>query len=80
MEERFVSIENRLTKLEGEMTSINNNTDEILKFVKGANKIWGIASKNWKAAIIFGAGIMTSAGIGNPQVWRFVSGFFGGSI
>lgn len=88
---RFNAIEGRLTKLEttmnnvaaqydtlkGEVQTAVDNTAEILTIMTGVKKVGGIAAKHWKTAIVFGAGIMTSAGIGNPEVLGFIRSFFG---
>lgn len=51
--------------------------DTITVFVSGANTIFGMARKHWRRVFIFGAGVMTSAGFGNPKVWDFISSFAG---
>lgn len=68
---------NEAMKMQNSIRRVNANTEEILRFVKGARKIAGITTKHWKTALVFGAGLMTSAGVGNPNVWRFVTQFFG---
>lgn len=65
-------------RLTGEVSDMRNSTDTILAFVTGANKVVGIAAKHWRTAIIFGAGVMTSAGFGNPAMWDFIKTFVGG--
>ncbi len=64
--------------LQNQMTNIALDTQEILKWVTGGAKVFGFAKKNWKTAIIFGAGIMTSLGFGNPELLHFLVKFFGG--
>lgn len=49
----------------------------ILAYVTGAQKVGGVIVRHGPRAAIFGAGIMTSAGFGNPKVWAFISSFFG---
>lgn len=68
----------RITGIEGRLKVVENKVDEIYTFITGTKKVWGIAAKNWKKALIFGCGVVTSAGIGNPQVQsvlKFVAGF-----
>lgn len=57
---------------------ISDKLDTITVFVSGANTIFGLARKHWRRVFIFGAGAMTSAGMGNPKVWAFISSFAGG--
>jgi type IV secretory pathway VirB2 component (pilin) len=57
---------------------IGEKLDTITVFVSGANTIFGLARKHWRRVFIFGAGVMTSAGFGNPKVWAFLSSFAGG--
>lgn len=56
-------------------TGILAKLDNIATFVTGANTIFGLARRHWKRVFIFGAGVMTSAGFGNPKVWAFITQF-----
>ena len=60
-----------------ERAAMKDDTEQILAFVSGAQKAGSIAVRFGPKLITFGAGIFTAAGIGNPKVWAFVSGFFG---
>jgi hypothetical protein len=54
--------------------------DKIVKWVDGANKVLGIATRHWKTALKFGCGVVTAYGISNPQVAHvisFIGNFFG---
>jgi hypothetical protein len=78
---------NRIGKLETRMTTAEQMRDEIMiklssieSFVGGYNKIWGLAKKNWKTILTFGAGIITAGGFGNPAVQhvaKYVVSFLG---
>jgi hypothetical protein len=57
---------------------IGDKLDTITVFVSGANTIFGLARKHWRRVFIFGAGAMTSAGIGNPKFLAFLTSFAGG--
>jgi hypothetical protein len=59
-------------------TDVAGKLDNITIFVTGANTVFGLAKRHWRTGLIFGAGIMTSAGIGNPAVWNFIRSFAGG--
>ncbi len=50
----------------------------ILAVVTGAEKVGGFIKQYGPKAIYFGAGLMTTLGIGNPALWKFMSSFFGG--
>ncbi len=88
-ENRLTAMENSHTKLAGEFRAFCDDTftpfkdeiseklDTITDFVSGANTIFGFARKHWKRIVYFGAGVMTSAGFGNPKVWAFISSFTG---
>lgn len=56
---------------------MSDKLDTITVFVSGANTIFGMARKHWRRVFIFGAGVMTSAGIGNPKVAAFITSFAG---
>lgn len=56
---------------------LGEKLDTITIFVSGANTIFGMARKHWRRVFIFGAGVMTSAGFGNPKVWAFITTFAG---
>lgn len=58
--------------------SIDTRLESIENFVGGYNTVAGLAKKHWKTILVFGAGVMSSAGIGNPKVWEFINTFAGG--
>lgn len=79
MADRITGLEGRMKAVEDTLSGIGKQVDEITTYITGAKKVWGVAAKNWKKALIFGCGVMTSAGVGNPQVQnvlKFISGFF----
>lgn len=89
MGDRLTEFEERLTRMETShrelatafdtfRVGLDDKLDTITTFVTGANTIFGLARRHWKRVFIFGAGVMTSAGFGNPKVWAFVSSFAGG--
>lgn len=89
IEGRLDELENKMTDhitataqqyqtLKSEMQVVVDNSAEILAVLTAAKKVGGIAVKHWKTAIIFGAGVMSAAGFGNPEVWAFINKFLGG--
>src|SRR5579859_7470191 len=89
------SLDARVTILEGKMSTVQietaiaktaaiqarDNTAELLAIATGVKKVGSFVTRYGPKAIIFGAGIMSAAGIGNPkvqQVLSFISTFFGG--
>lgn len=78
-------LRNRVRSLEGRMTTVEavaqeaaanakisaDNTDEILVIIRKAKK-------HAPKVVVFGAGLMTATGIGNPAVWKFLAAFFAG--
>lgn len=86
MGDRLSDFEDRLTRMEKShkeladafglfRESLDDKLDAITAFVTGANTIFGLARRHWKRVFIFGAGVMTSAGFGNPKVWDFITQF-----
>jgi hypothetical protein len=65
-----------MTTLKSTVAQVKTNTDQILSVVDGGKKVFGFAMKHWKTALTFGAGLMTAAGIGNPEMTKFISDFF----
>ena len=68
----------RVEMLETRMTTVEENTAEILAIVSGAKTVGGYIRKYGSKTIVFGAGLMTAFGVGNPAVTKFISSFFGG--
>lgn len=64
--------------LKATQAEISTQLSEIKTFVGGYNTVAGLAKKHWKTILIFGAGVMSSAGVGNPKVWDFITNFAGG--
>lgn len=58
--------------------TIHNETAQILYLFNAAKETKGFVKKYGKQVIVFGAGVMSAAGIGNPNVLEFVKSFFGG--
>jgi len=56
---------------------IKQDLERVLAVVTGAEKVGGFVVRYGPKAITFGAGIMTAAGLGNPEVLKFVGSFFG---
>ncbi len=81
-EKRLEAVEAKQIELAQEFevfkNGINEKLDTITVFVTGANTVFGLARKHWSKIIVFGAGLMTAAGVGNPKVNAFLTTFFGG--
>lgn len=84
IEERLDALETFMSKALTEFTDLNSkvdaavdNTANIIDILQGAKKVWGVTVKHWRTVMIFGAGIMTSAGVGNPKIWEYISTFLG---
>jgi hypothetical protein len=78
-----MSLERRVTALEAEMRSvkeavsdIRENTQHILDFLTSAKTAGALVQKHGPRVIAFGVGLLSAAGIGNPQVLAFVKAFF----
>jgi hypothetical protein len=66
--------------MQNDIKKIDKKTDEILSFMTGAQKIYGVARKHWKSGLTFGCGLVTAVGFTNPavaHVTSFISKFFG---
>ena len=53
------------------------NTRELLAIANATKGAIGFAKKHGPKLISFGCGVMTILGFGNPELWKYVSGFFG---
>lgn len=89
LEDRVGAVEAKLDKhigitvrqysaLKQQADTVAKNSEEILSVITGAKRIWGVTTKHWRSAILFGAGVMTSLGVGNPELLKFVTRFFSG--
>lgn len=85
--ERLTNLENELkqvkqgaAQMQLQLSGQDAKLDKLVKWVDGANKILGVATRHWKTALKFGCGVVTAYGISNPQVAHvvsFVGKFFG---
>lgn len=78
MTDHITATAQQYNTLKSEMQIAVDNSAEILAVLTAAKKVGGIAVKHWKTAIVFGAGVMSAAGFGNPEVLGFIKTFFGG--
>lgn len=58
-----------------ERLEMQQDLKTIIAIVSGAEKVGGFLARHGKVIVTFGAGLMTALGIGNPDVWRFISTF-----
>ena len=84
-------LEGRVTHLEGRMNAVEivagaaaanakvaaDNTKELLAIANATKGAIGFAKKHGPKLISFGCGVMTILGFGNPELWKYVSHFFG---
>lgn len=62
------------------MSDLKANSERMLNFVEGTDKVLGFCRKHWRDLLKFGCGIVTAYGITNPHVQRaidFTGKFFG---
>lgn len=74
---RIAALERDMATVKANVETAANNSAEILAIISYAKSGAGLVKKWGPRAVVFGAGLFTSAGIGNPNVWKFVSHFFG---
>lgn len=81
----------RVTSLEGRMNAVEtvassaarsakeaaDNTRELLAIATATKGAIGFAKKHGPKVISFGCGVMTILGFGNPELWHYISNFFG---
>lgn len=67
-----------MNKADLDRTAMKADTAEILAFVSGVKKTGSLAVRYGPKIVTFGAGIFTAIGLGNPNLWAFVTKFFGG--
>jgi hypothetical protein len=58
------------------VSEVNSQLSDIRAFITGTNQVFGFAKKHWMKALSFGCGLMTAAGVGNPNVIHFIQHFF----
>lgn len=83
-ETRLTAIEEHAQETRTLADSINTKVDTLIASTQGVidlhnnvSTLWEFARKHGPKIVTFGAGIMTAAGIGNPEVLKFISNFFG---
>lgn len=75
---RIAALERDMATVKANVQAAAENSAEILAIISYAKSSAGLVKKWGPHAIVFGAGLFTSAGVGNPNVWKFVTHFFGG--
>lgn len=87
----ILDLTGRVEKLEARMSETENdvkeavecsrkaaeNSETIIDIVNGAKGVAGFFAKHGPRIIAFGVGLMSAAGLGNPQVMAFLASFFG---
>jgi hypothetical protein len=56
---------------------MSSDIKRILSVVTGAEKVGGFLKRYGPRGVVFGAGVMTSLGFGNPALLAFLKSFFG---
>lgn len=77
-EARIAALETKVAAMQNSIANVEQNTGEILAVLTGTKTAFGYVQRYGRRVIIFGAGVMTTAGFGNPDVWKFITHFFGG--
>jgi len=77
LEIRLVMMREELDKMLNDVTGVKSDTSEILALLTTTKDVYSFIKKYGGRVIVFGAGVMTAAGIGNPEVLKFISHFFG---
>lgn len=75
--QRITALEGRMSAVEKSVEKVANDTTEILAVLKGTKTIAAYIKRYGRHTIVFGAGIMTSAGFLNPAVGDYINKFFG---
>lgn len=87
---RGIGLEGRVTALETRMqyveqtaataatkaTEAADNTAQLLAIVTATKGVAAFARKHGPRAVAFISGTLAAAGIGNPEVWKFIGSFF----
>lgn len=76
IELRVSALEGRVSAMETQVEKAVENTQQILHVLNGARGTVAFFKKHGPRIVAFGTGIATAAGFGNPEVMRFISGFF----
>lgn len=70
----------QINAVQKSVTSVEANTETLLHFFEGTDKLFGFCRKHWRTLLKFGCGFVTAYGVTNPSVQRtliFVQHFFG---
>lgn len=75
---RIAALERDMATMQSDMVTVKANTAQILDVLTTARTAGGYIKKYGGRAIVFGAGLFTSAGLLNPKVGQYIVAFFGG--
>lgn len=74
---RISKLETDMSHVKSSLEIIRENTQQLVSLQTTVSGLAGYIKKYGKQSIVFGAGVFTTAGIGNPKVWTFIAQFFG---
>lgn len=63
-------VANVAMKTQKQLADIKTNTDKMVSFYEGTDRIFGFCRKHWRTALKFGCGFVTAYGFANPAVGR----------
>lgn len=70
----------QIQDLQNDVTTVKENTDKLVVFFEGTDRVFGFCRKHWRTMLKFGCGFVTAYGVTNPAVQRtlaFTIKFFG---
>lgn len=76
LELRVSNLERRMGDVESKVETVVDNTTEILAVLTGAKGAVSFAKRHMPRVFIFVSGVASAAGVGNPNVWKFIGTFF----
>lgn len=85
LEDRVTALEDGFANIQGPLAQIpamNNKLDAALGTInrlasidQNVTSVLGFVQKHGMKMLMFGAGVMSSLGIGNPHLWNFIENF-----
>ena len=75
LDKRVSALEKHVSTIQADIVSIKDNTELVVDGLTATKTVGGFLHKHGPRLIAFATGIMATLGIGNPNMWKFISSF-----
>lgn len=75
--DRIAILEGKVAAMESKLDTAVDNSAQILAVLTATRGYVSFAKRYGPRVFIFASGVASAAGIGNPEVLKFISNFFG---